>query len=515
MESLSRLILTFLLNALWQVALIAFVATLGGPLMKKSPARYRHLLWVMALGLGFLLPTASALLRERQTVRLPMIIEPNDGRKLSSLPALPPAPESEPRLRDSPPQAHSLMSVSWRWLRARLKLGRIVHISPAWAWAVLGFYLLSLLIHTGRLWRAWRKAREIRAKSYARDIPESLGAVAARCGGEFGFAPCVEILCSPQISSPVVIGARRPSIVLPPSLFESALSEDLTSALCHEMAHIRRHDFLLNLLYEVLSLPIAFHPAAWLIKRRIEQTRELACDDLAAGRLLSPATYAQSLVSLARALSNIPAPSRPQYPLGVFDANILEERVMRLLDQRPRTSARRARLLLGVAATTLTLVSWAAYSFAFAAQEDAKPKTPAAETVGRTKAVLVKKGSDAARAFLGTWRGEFEGKTFIRVTLKEVENALTGTISIGGFGIDDTGQVSRVNSEPDPQDAIPLVDVKMDSSLLTFSFRSGSPATDYQFQMKLIGDKKAELKGLASTAGRPGPWMVDGHQGIG
>lgn len=512
METLSRLVLTFLLNALWQVMLLALVAALGARLLKRSPARYRHLVWVMALGLGFLLPAASALLREGQAVRLPMIVAPSGGTELSSLPALPPAPESEPRLTQATPQAHSRMTESWRWLQGRLKSGRLVHISPPWAWVVLGFYVFSLVMHIGRLLWAWRKTKALRAKADAREIPASLAAVAARCQAEFGLAGRVEILCSPGASSPLVVGARRPIIILPENFFESWAGEELTSALCHEMAHIRRQDFLLNLLYEVFSLPIAFHPANWFIKRRIEQTRELACDELAAGRLVSPSTYARALVSLARAMSNVSPPPRPQYTLGVFDANILEERIMRLLDQRPRASARRARFLLGLAATALTLVSWAACSFAFAAREDAKPRTPAAETGGRTKAVLVKKASDAARGFLGTWRGEFEGKTFIRVTLKEVENKLTGTISIGGFNIDDTGQVVRVNVEPGAQDATPLADVKVDSSLLTFSFRMGIPATGYQFQMKLIGDKKAELKGLVPPPLHGGPvpgwWTV-------
>ena len=60
-----------------------------------------------------------------------------------------------------------------------------------------------------------------------------------------------------------------PVIVLPERLLQSGPSEELTTALCHEMAHVRRRDCLVNLICEFALLPLVFHPAAWLLRRRI------------------------------------------------------------------------------------------------------------------------------------------------------------------------------------------------------------------------------------------------------
>ena len=128
------------------------------------------------------------------------------------------------------------------------------------------------------------------------------------------------------------MGFHRPVIVLPETLLQSGPSEELTAALCHEMAHIRRRDYLVNLLCEFALLPLIFHPAAWLLKRRIEETRELACDEAAAGLLLRRRTTPlwSTWRNLLRRSPRLQSTLHP----GRFDANIMKERIMRLLDNR-------------------------------------------------------------------------------------------------------------------------------------------------------------------------------------
>jgi beta-lactamase regulating signal transducer with metallopeptidase domain len=82
-----------------------------------------------------------------------------------------------------------------------------------------------------------------------------------------------------------------------------ASEDELASMLGHGLAHIRRHDFLLNLVYELLIFPISFHPAATLIKARIDQTRELACDEIAAEGMSTRTQYASSLLSIAQSVA--------------------------------------------------------------------------------------------------------------------------------------------------------------------------------------------------------------------
>lgn len=64
----------------------------------------------------------------------------------------------------------------------------------------------------------------------------------------------------------MTLGTFRPVLIFPRKYFDTVSEADFASAVAHELAHVRRHDFLLNLIYEVLRLPVSFHPAAFLIK---------------------------------------------------------------------------------------------------------------------------------------------------------------------------------------------------------------------------------------------------------
>jgi beta-lactamase regulating signal transducer with metallopeptidase domain len=135
--------------------------------------------------------------------------------------------------------------------------------------------------------------------------------------------------------------------VLPEWFSSQASKDEISSILSHELAHIRRHDFLLNLVYELLILPISFHPAAALIKARIDQTRELACDEIAAESMSTRTQYARSLLSIAQSIAANPRPSMLGYAMGLFDTNILEDRIMNVLAKAMESvrQGRRPRLL--------------------------------------------------------------------------------------------------------------------------------------------------------------------------
>ena len=80
------------------------------------------------------------------------------------------------------------------------------------------------------------------------------------------------IRVSDDVTSPATVGSF---ILIPTSLAGSDLLE---AALAHEMAHVRRHDFTINALLEVIALPLYFHPAAMLLRRELAELREIACD---------------------------------------------------------------------------------------------------------------------------------------------------------------------------------------------------------------------------------------------
>ena len=361
METISRLVLGFLLNALWQVALVAGVAALGARMLRNGPARYRHALWVMALGMSVLLPLSTLPGSLRGHRQRWAGLEINEAP--SAVTMLPPAPSAAsvlPPPRVAPRLTDYFSRRDWP-----------VEFSPWLAYAVLGCYWLFLLFRIARLCRAWRRTDEVRRSAQTRPLPAWMASSVWRCQVALGLGH-VSILCSSRVTGPVTLGAHEPLIILPASMLEGSSAEDLASTLCHEMAHIRRHDFLMNLLYELLYLLISFHPAGALIKRRIDQTRELTCDEMAAGRLPSTSAYARSLVNLSGRAAGLPSPAGADYTLGVFDANILEERVMRLLDKRPRSSARLAQLILAAVLSALALVGMGATMFSLSVKESSQ-----------------------------------------------------------------------------------------------------------------------------------------------
>jgi tetratricopeptide (TPR) repeat protein len=184
-----------------------------------------------------------------------------------------------------------------------------------------------------------------------------------RCREIFGITD-VELLTSAAVSSPVTLGAFRAAVIVPEHFLTETSEEVLSAALGHELAHIRRRDFGLNLLYELLYIPVSFHPASWLIRRELERTREMACDEAVTSRLLEPRVYAQSIVKIA---AGITRPSQPGYTLGVFDGNTLELRIRRLLE-RPGANLKRARLLLAGALSALVVCVITASSLALTAR---------------------------------------------------------------------------------------------------------------------------------------------------
>ena len=325
MERIDGLVVTFLLNALWQVPIAVAVGLLGDRLLRRAPARLRHALWLAVLMVAVALPAASP-----WPSRLPA------SRKASP----PPVPD---------PAAYV---ATWRAAfpvdESRFPAGAGVAVAALWT--------LSLLAHGCRLGLAWNRTRRLARGACPLEIPDGFAPVLARCRSVLGVRDG-EILGSPEIASPVTLGALRPLILLPSRFFDSASADETASALGHELAHVRRRDYAVNVLCELLLLPVAFHPAVRCLRRRIAETREMACDEAVVESLVRRRAYARSLLSLAASAARIP---RPFTTLGVLDAQTLEVRMKRILDNHPRTGLAPARAALGAALLLLAGIGLAA-----------------------------------------------------------------------------------------------------------------------------------------------------------
>jgi beta-lactamase regulating signal transducer with metallopeptidase domain/HEAT repeat protein len=112
----------------------------------------------------------------------------------------------------------------------------------------------------------------------------------------------VKVLESANENAPLVIGALRPVIVLPASLLTGLTPLQLDMLLVHELAHIRRNDFMTNLVQTVIDTLLFYHPAARWVSKRVREERENCCDDIAVTICGGDArAYAETLLTLEEA----------------------------------------------------------------------------------------------------------------------------------------------------------------------------------------------------------------------
>ncbi|OZI28673.1 hypothetical protein CEG14_22240 [Bordetella genomosp. 1] len=167
-----------------------------------------------------------------------------------------------------------------------------------------------------------------------------------------------------NLSSPVTAGWLKPVILVPASLVTGMPADLLAALLAHELAHVRRHDYLVNLLQHAAEVLLFFHPSIWWFSRRLRIERERIADQMAAALIGSPMPLARALHALERGAADAPAPVAP----AARDGDLLD-RIRRLV--RPDTLAGRRVVALPVLA-----MAWALAGFGAWAALTAQPMPP-------------------------------------------------------------------------------------------------------------------------------------------
>jgi bla regulator protein blaR1 len=393
----SQLLLTFLLNAVWQVALIAGLAAFGSWLLRNSVARYRHWLWASALCLAFFVPafTASQTLFDNVT-------QSNTPLTFETIPPL--VTETVP-----------LVSTTTTSLPGTFRLSQTV------GFALLAGYFGFLLYRIFKLIQAWQTTRSIRRTAVELEPDARIEEITRRCELEIGTrSRKVKLFRSETLPVPVTIGLFHPAIILPEPLLREGNVELLTSAIAHEFIHVARQDYLLNFIYELLFVPIAFHPAAALLRRRVKQTRELCCDELVAERILNAEVYARSLVRLA---SSAPPLRRLSVTttVGIADADILEARIMSLL-RKPELNTRWKKLLLVAVSLLLLVPCVAAATYTMRFDVETNAQDPAMQEKQKEK-VEMRRREGREEPLDPRVREEMERKEQIEMEMYEVRQA--------------------------------------------------------------------------------------------
>lgn len=438
MNDLHRILLGVLMNSLWQIPLLYGVAWVSARLLRGASIRLQHKVWVVTLVLCVALPCLSAMGWVRSAIDRYFL----HARAISTATtALALEGQSSGAIGGNAASA-------------------FVHLSFANVLLALWLtWMISRLVVV--LWSCRRI--NLLAKS-ATPFEAVAGWEEVRGNGEDGGAI---VLVSDELGMPATFGIRRAIVLVPCSVAEQAKEQDLRALISHELAHVARRDFLKNLLQEVLTLPMSYHPALRGVRRRISETREVICDQMAAERTEGPLAYAQSLVRLASLLVEASASSTPA--LGLLEGQNLENRLMSLLNQNQRLPRLRA-ALLGVTSLCLFLPSClVAAAFTF------QPSVLAAADL---------------QPYAGTWHWMFKGKPFVTMQLVPAGDHFTGYMTNGSFANDNDGNMIDAKGLPGRS---PVVRSFFSGRVLHIVVEDGHDKSMSEWTMTLVSPGSAEF----------------------
>jgi beta-lactamase regulating signal transducer with metallopeptidase domain len=317
-----------LVHSLWQFVLVAAAAAvLQGALARRSAStRYRVLL--TALFIAVMLPAASWFLLPStdppsQSIKPspPSLVARIEEHQEIQASAESPAP---PRNRkDAMPMARmslatapmadgpaSLPSESVANRSAEPLATQPSPITPVSPWSVVKERIQPWLPEIVLVWfggvllaafrplLSWRTVRRLRTAGVS-PVGSPVHEVLRRLVQRLGLAKAVEVLQSSLVKTPVVIGCIRPLVLLPLSVVAELPPAQLELILAHELAHIRRRDYLVNLIQTVVETIFFYHPAVWWLSHEIRNERENCCDDVAMATVGSRADYGRALLAIA------------------------------------------------------------------------------------------------------------------------------------------------------------------------------------------------------------------------
>jgi beta-lactamase regulating signal transducer with metallopeptidase domain/polyhydroxyalkanoate synthesis regulator phasin len=330
---MERAIIEYAINALWQVPLLAGSAWLLLRMVRPAPVT-QHRVWLAVLGLAVLLPVHGMGSGEvSATQHAGTVIEAGRDKALVL-----PAQNDLPRT----PRQRFAFAALFSARRGSVRLTtRTVH------W-LLRLYVATIVIGLFRITRAWFAARTLVENSQEIRLSDRDRTALEDYSHRLGIRP-PQLRQTEEVSSPMVVGGRAPVLLLPEG-FARHTENEIRAALCHELAHIQRRDYLVNVVCQVAALPLAWHPVVDWVQQRIHMTREMVCDAMAAQEMKSHLGYAKCLLALAHSMLGERGMAAQAQFLGLFGNHTLEERVMRLMDTTTMSlRAKTARVVSGAA----------------------------------------------------------------------------------------------------------------------------------------------------------------------
>jgi ankyrin repeat protein/beta-lactamase regulating signal transducer with metallopeptidase domain len=291
-----------LVHFLWQGLGIALLLAAVLMLLRRRPPNARYVAACAALALMLVCPLVTFVAMspgERQAVPRAQALRP-----LTAVPEPVPLAEGPADMATGGTDGQGPLLVPASpgaapqpaWLGKLLRFRATLEAHMTW---VVGLWAAGVLLLSMRLLWGWRRLRRMKRFGSETACAGWRAAAEGICRKMRVSRP-VRLLESALAEAPVVVGWLRPVILVPASALTGLTPEQLAAVLAHEIAHVRRHDCLVNMLQMVVETLLFYHPAVHWASRRIRVEREHCCDDMAVAQCGDSVTYAGALAAMER-----------------------------------------------------------------------------------------------------------------------------------------------------------------------------------------------------------------------
>lgn len=354
-ETIRSLGLT-LLDSLWQGAVLLFVC--GGLLwlLRNRSSRIRY--YVVLAGLLTLPVMTVVTFTDHYSVNTEVSTATSNEMLL-------PVEFPQTGQEVMPETTLSLVDRWYNWAHSNAP-----YISFIW---VIGFALFAFRL-TGGFYLVHKLKRD--AKTPVDDYWVSK--VRSMCK-ELGIKLSVELRQSAKLTSPIVMGYLKPIVIFPIGLFQGLPTDQIEAILLHELAHIKRYDYLINVFVSLLQVVFFYHPAYWWLQSQLDSEREYSCDDL----VLDHTGNSLSLVKALAAVREFQITGQSPALGFAGHKNQLLKRVERIMKKKTRTN-----WLGGLISMSVLLLSFFLMSYQSQDGKQQKNETikPVFDSVGATNA---------------------------------------------------------------------------------------------------------------------------------
>ncbi|MDQ3535777.1 MAG: DUF2807 domain-containing protein, partial [Bacteroidota bacterium] len=193
---------------------------------------------------------------------------------------------------------------------------------------IITIWFLGILIFTLRLLGGLAYVQRLK-KYKVTDITSEWESKIKNISRKIGLDKTVRLLESSLVTVPMVVGYFKPVILIPIGAITGLSASQVEAILAHELAHISRKDYLVNIIQTVIEIIFFYHPAIWWLSNRVREERENCCDDIALQVNENTLVYAKALTTLGEMQVNHPGLAMA----ATGNSGILFKRIKRMLTQ--------------------------------------------------------------------------------------------------------------------------------------------------------------------------------------